>query len=168
MKLVVVSILMFYPIASALQSSSAGNEKMEFKGDSSFIGTYMVGRPLSFVLLRFLPDGTFENEYFCDICPAYQIRGLYTLNKDTIWMKDTGSYAEQVFSNGQINYSPWYNPLQKDTILVYPMYRWHIVDSMQFIGPVPLTDSISRRVKAILAYPNEYVRMDHLPYHKIK
>lgn len=140
---------------------------VSYHQDSIYVGQYLLGRPLTGIQLNLKADGTFEKNYFCDICPKYLIKGIYSISKDTLHLRNLYQFVETMNREGREEYSYWYTGNAIDTTLNYFMFRWEI-EGQVFIGKEKQNDSITRVTKSILGLSNEFIKMDNLPFRRLK
>ena len=169
--MILICSILYFLILGCFTRKSGNMDSESWSGrymyaaiDSSIYGKYLAGRWLSGIKLNLMPNGVFEKNFFCDICPKYKRYGNYSHSEDTIYLKDTLIKLEKGTFGGKEEYSYWYNgdsSLNTDTL-----YRWK-VNGLFFIGRMKQNDSITRYIKQILEIPNELVKMDLLPFRKV-
>lgn len=134
--------------------------------DTSLFGNYLNGRWLSGIFLDLYKDSSFEKNFFCDICPEYKRTGYYFTSSDTIFLVDTLVSIEKDTFRGRDEYSLWYHPsdkkLRTDTLFI-----WHINNHI-LLDFKKQNDIDSYRIKYILTFFDEWVKMDFLPYRKLE
>lgn len=131
--------------------------------DTSIIGTYIAGRPLSGIGLILDSSSKYFKKYHCDICPEYSMRGKYSVHGDTIFL-DRLAINEDTLPDGEASYWKFYDIL--DTFVTDTIYRIYINDNI-FLHHSSPSEGQLMLWELVMTLKSEYIKMDNLPYRKV-